>query len=232
MCVSAATLNNFATETAVQADLFELQTKDIFSSRTYAEFREKLFNSNCPKCSELCAGRTHIVVDRGNPGTKVVFIGEAPGENEDLQGKSFVGRAGKLLDQILESMGLDSNRDTLILNVVKCRPPGNRAPKPEEAANCLPYLRWQLDFVKPRVVALLGATAARYFLPHVAEGGMKESVGKFFDAPDYPGIKFQVLYHPAYLLRDPRKKKDMWEHVKELGRVLEGEKIFVAGRKS
>jgi DNA polymerase len=105
--------------------------------------------------------------------------------------------------------------------VVKCRPPDNRAPKPSEADNCKPYLKWQLDFVKPEVVVLLGATAVKHLMPENKDKGMKEQVGQFFDLPDYPGVKFLLLYHPAYLLRDPRKKPETWEHVKRLKQFLE-----------
>jgi DNA polymerase len=116
----------------------------------------------------------------------------------------------------MESIGLDTNRDMLIVNVVKCRPPDNRAPKPAEAANCRPYLEWQLRTIKPKVVVLLGATAAKHLIVSQKGENMKDRVGQFFDVPQYPGVKFLLLYHPAYLLRDPRKKKDMWEHVKNL----------------
>ena len=205
----------------MQFDLFDKSASDIFSAKDYASFRSRLTESNCSKCSELCETRHNIVVDRGNPKTDIVVIGEAPGENEDLQGKAFVGRAGQLLDKIMESIGLDTNKDMLIINVVKCRPPDNRAPKPNEAENCKPYLKWQLDYVKPKVVVLLGATAAKHLMPDQKDAGMKDRVGQFFDLPDYPGTKFLLLYHPAYLLRDPRKKPEMWEHVKGLKRYLE-----------
>src|SRR5258706_1240223 len=140
----------------MQFDLFDTTTKDVFSATTYGEFAKRLKDSACSKCAELCQTRHNIVVDRGNPDTKIVAIGEAPGENEDLQGKAFVGRAGQLLDKIMESIGLDTNEDMLILNVVKCRPPKNRAPTPAEAQNCRPYLDRQLNFVKPSVIVLLG----------------------------------------------------------------------------
>jgi DNA polymerase len=199
---------------------------------TYDEFHRRLAASNCSLCPDLCASRTNIVVDRGNPQAQLVLIGEAPGEKEDLQGWAFVGRSGQLLDRAMESVGLDTNRDALIVNVVKCRPPKNRPPKPQEAANCWSYLKWQLDFVKPRYVALFGATAAKYFLPKSEMKGMKERVGKFFTSADFPNVRFMLLYHPAYILRDPRKKKDMWEHVKELRRVLDADEHVLPGRKS
>lgn len=205
----------------MQFGLFETVTKDIFSSTTYDQFKNRLAASNCNKCQELCQTRHNIVVDRGNPQKKIVVIGEAPGENEDLQGKAFVGRAGQLLDKIMESIGLDTNKDMLILNVVKCRPPENRAPKSSEADNCKPYLEWQLNFIKPKVVVLLGATAAKHLMPEQKGEAMKDRVGQFFEISRYPQTKFLLLYHPAYLLRDPRKKKDMWEHVKALRSFLD-----------
>jgi len=209
----------------MQFDLFEKSTNAILGAATYEEFHKKLAESNCSICLGLCENRHTIVVDRGNPASKIVLIGEAPGENEDLQGKAFVGRAGQLLDKIMAAIGLDTNKDTLILNVVKCRPPENRAPTPEEAKNCFPYLEWQLNTVKPAVIVLLGATAARYFLPKARDKNMADQVGQFFTAPDYPGVQFMLLYHPAYLLRDPRKKKDMWEHVKGLHNWLLSQKL-------
>src|SRR5688572_19557391 len=198
----------------MQFDLFDATATGVLSAGTYEEFKERLITSGCSKCPELCAARHNIVVDRGNPKARIVAIGEAPGENEDLQGRAFVGRAGQLLDKIMASIGIDTNKDMLIINVVKCRPPDNRAPKPPEAQNCFPYLKWQLDFVKPRVVLLLGATAAKHLMPHQKDVGMKERVGQFFSIPEYPGVSFQLLYHPAYLLRDPSKKVDMWQHMK------------------
>ncbi len=196
----------------------------IFQAKSYDEFAQRLRESNCPKCPELCAERHTIVVDRGTPSTKIVAIGEGPGENEDLQGKAFVGRGGQLFDKIMASVGIDTNKDMLILNVVKCRPPKNRPPKPQEAANCMPYLRWQLNWVKPRVVILLGATAAKHMMPE-REGPMRDLVGKLFELPDHPGVKFMLLYHPAFLLRDPRKQPETREHVKTLQSYLVKEEL-------
>lgn len=200
----------------MQADLFTDVSTDIFQARSYSEFKTDLARSGCSKCPELCQNRHNIVVDRGNPEAKIVLIGEAPGESEDLQGKSFVGRSGQLLDKMLAEVGLDSNRDMLIINVVKCRPPNNRAPKPQEAQNCFPYLRWQLNYVKPSTVVLLGATAAKHLMPSDKTKNMKDRVGQFFSVEEFPGIDFQLLYHPAYILRDPRKKADMLTHLKLL----------------
>lgn len=210
----------------MQFDLFEPKTADVLKAASYEEFARRLRESNCSKCPELCESRHNIVIDRGNPQTKIVVIGEGPGENEDLQGKTFVGRAGQLFDKIMESIGLDTNRDMLIINVVKCRPPENRAPKLEEAAHCRPYMEWQLQWVKPRVVILLGATAAKHLMPEQKDNNMKDRVGQFFDLPSYPGVKFLLLYHPAFLLRDPRKKPETWEHVKNLKKFLEKEGLY------
>lgn len=204
----------------MELDLFDTAISAVLSSDNYSDFKSRLIASQCSKCPELCANRHNIVADRGNPDTKIMVIGEAPGENEDLQGKAFVGRAGQLLDKIMASIGLDTNKDMLIVNVVKCRPPDNRAPKPAEAENCKPYLMRQIAHVKPAVVVLLGATAAKHLMPTDKGKGMKERVGQFFDLPEYPGVKFLLLYHPAYLLRDPRKKPETWEHVKALKQFL------------
>lgn len=211
----------------VQFDLFDTQSTDVLSASTYEEFKKSLQAFNCQKCPELCAGRRHIVVDRGNPRAPLMLIGEGPGENEDKEGKAFVGRAGQLLDKIMESIGLNTNSDMLIVNVVKCRPPENRAPKPQEADNCFPYLQRQFELVKPKVVVLLGATAARHFMKGQKSSNMKDRVGQMFDLEAYPGMTFQLLYHPAFLLRDPRKKKDMWEHVQKLrAHLLENNLIY------
>jgi len=204
----------------MQFDLFDARNNDILASATYAEFKERMANSNCQRCT-LCAARNNIVVDRGNPQSHIMAIGEGPGENEDLQGAAFVGRAGKLLDQILAAINLDTNRDILIANVVKCRPPENRQPRPLEVASCKPFLQKQIELIKPRVILLLGATALRHMAPAKQEFSMAEEAGKFFTLEEYPGIQFMVLYHPAFLLRDPRKKIDMWRHVKTLKTYLE-----------
>ncbi len=196
----------------MQSELFD-QIDPILKTKTYSEFKEALIASNCTKCP-LSDGRHHIVVDRGNPNAKVMMIGEAPGETEDLQGKAFVGRAGKLLDELTQNLGFDTNRDSLIVNVVKCRPPENRQPKPEEARECLPFLKKQIDLVKPKIIILLGATALKHIVPSKKEFSMNQEAGRFFEHPEHPGIKFMVLFHPAYILRDPRKKPAMIEHLK------------------
>ncbi len=155
------------------------------------------------------------MVDRGNSGARVLFIGEAPGEKEDFEGRAFVGRSGRLLDGMLSALSFDTNRDALITNVVKCRPPGNRAPSSEEAATCLPYLHKQVALVRPKWIVLLGATALRRVIPEKKTFSMQKEAGHFFEHTLYPGTRLYVLYHPAYILRDGRKKPVMERHLKK-----------------
>ncbi|MBI1871169.1 MAG: uracil-DNA glycosylase [Chlamydiae bacterium] len=199
----------------MQFDLFNQAENDVFSSPSYEAFRKKFLEVGCTQC-DLHKGRTNIVIDRGNPKSEILIIGEGPGEQEDLQGKAFVGRAGKLLDKIMMSINLDTNQDTLIINVVKCRPPNNRAPTEVEAKTCRPYLEQQIELVKPKIIILLGATALKHIIPEKKNFSMEQEAGNFFTHLNYPGIQFMVLYHPAYLLYDPRKKEPMWQHVKKL----------------
>jgi uracil-DNA glycosylase family 4 len=206
----------------MQFDLFDAGSNDILASATYVDFKARLAASNCQRCG-LCAQRTNIVVDRGNPESVIMAIGEGPGENEDRQGAAFVGRAGQLLDQIMAAIQIDTNQDMLIANVVKCRPPENRAPRPPEVESCMPFLKKQIELMKPKVILLLGATALKHIAPSKGkeEFSMAEEAGKFFSLEEYPGVQFMVLYHPAFILRDPRKKPDMWNHVKTLRKYLE-----------
>jgi DNA polymerase len=206
-------------QVTMQFDLFNETENDIFSAKDYQSFKDLVKRSNCTKC-ELHRGRRNIVIDRGNPSSRIMAIGEAPGENEDIMGSAFVGRAGKLLDDIMKSINLDTEKDVLIANIVKCKPPGNRAPVREEVSSCLPYLHKQIDLVQPRVIVLLGAVALKHMIPEKTDFAMAEEAGNFFKSNRYPDLHFMVLYHPAYLLYDPRKKKDMWEHVKRLAQFL------------
>ncbi len=172
---------------------------DPLDAANYASFAQRLRDSACRKCA-LHAGRTQIGVDRGSSTAPIVVIGEGPGKDEDLQGRAFIGRAGKSLDATMAEAGLDTNRDMLIVNVVKCRPPGNRAPTTAEAAQCLPYLRHQLALVAPKLVVLLGATALKHLAPEKKKIVMADEVGRVFTLPAWPGMHFIVLYHPAALL--------------------------------
>ena len=215
----------------MQFDLFDAGSNTILGAETYAELKEKLRESGCDKCA-LHAGRTHIVVDRGNPSAYIMTIGEGPGENEDKQGLAFVGRAGQLFDKIMSAVGFDTNRDMLIANVVKCRPPENRSPRAEEAAECFPYLERQIALVQPKVILLLGATALKHMDKSKTNFQMSDEAGKFFTLGNYPGIQFMVLYHPAALLYNAKLKPAMWEHAKSLRRYLEQRGLYKANRAS
>lgn len=203
----------------MQCDLFNETENDVFAAKDYHSFKDLVKRSNCTKCA-LHRGRRNIVIDRGDPSSRIMCIGEAPGENEDSKGSAFVGRAGKLLDDIMQSIDLDTEQDVLIANIVKCRPPGNRAPLREEVSACMPYLQKQIKLVQPYVIVLLGAVALKHMIPGKKGFSMADEAGNFFASDEYPGVHFMVLYHPAYLLYDPRKKKDMWEHAKRLETFL------------
>ncbi len=171
--------------------------------------------AGCRKCT-LCQERTNTVPGEGNPRATLMCVGEGPGANEDQLGRPFVGAAGKLLDQILAA--IECPRETVyIANIVKCRPPGNRKPLPDEAAACLPYLHRQIALVKPKVLLALGGTAAEHLL------GVKQSLGALRgQVHRYGEIPLIVTYHPAALLRNPNWKKPTWEDVR-VARQLLGE---------
>jgi DNA polymerase len=168
----------------------------------------------CQLCPELAKTRHKVVFGSGSPHAKLVFVGEAPGADEDLQGLPFVGRAGQLLTKIIEAMGLTRDQ-VYICNVLKCRPPGNRQPAPKEVENCRPYLKRQLELIKPRVVVALGNHAVRALLQ--IEGGITGLRGTF---QKYEGIPVMCTYHPAYLLRSPGEKRKVWEDMKKVMKFL------------
>ena len=169
---------------------------------------------SCTKC-ELCETRTNVVFGDGNPEADLMFVGEAPGRDEDAQGLPFIGRAGQLLTKIIEAIGL-TREDVFIGNVLKCRPPQNRNPLPSEIIKCSPYLLAQIKFIKPKVICALGKFAAQTLLN--TETPISKLRGNFHD---YQGVKLMPTYHPAYLLRNSHAKKDVWEDMqlaaKELG---------------
>lgn len=200
-----------------QGDLFEVESRDpILALKTYREFREALARSGCERC-DLAGGRTKIVVDRGSPVARAMIIGEGPGADEDRQGLAFVGRAGRLLDEMMEAVGLETDRDFLVANVVKCRPPENRAPRTEEARACYPYLERQIELVGPRILVLLGATAVKYMLPDpLAKKPISGLVGTFVEHPGLPGVDVFTVFHPAYILRNPYKRPEMERHLRAL----------------
>jgi len=168
---------------------------------------------DCQRCS-LGRVRTNIVFGEGNPKAEIVFVGEAPGGDEDIQGRPFVGRAGQLLTRIIEAMGLKRD-DVYICNILKCRPPGNRNPRPEEIAACEPFLIRQLEAINPRVICALGTVAARTLLK--TDVPITVLRGKFHS---YHGIQLMPTYHPAYLLRNAGAKKQVWEDVQKIMKAL------------
>jgi uracil-DNA glycosylase len=205
----------------VEFDLFDSAYNDVLAATSYVELRQRLNSYNCQKCPRGKA-RNHTVIDRGNPDSKLLIVSERPGDNEDVMGQAFVGRSGELLDKIMASIGLDTNRDLLIVNVVKCKAEIDRAPSAQEVEACFPYLRRQIELMRPKVILLLGAVALKYLVKDRGdEFSMEKEAGKLFTAPDYPDIHFMVLYHPAFLLRDPTKKAVMWEHIKKLRALLQ-----------
>lgn len=157
----------------------------------------------CTRCA-LHKGRNKIVFADGSPAARLMFVGEGPGADEDAQGLPFVGRAGQLLNNMISAMGL-MREEVYIANVVKCRPPGNRTPEPEEAHTCSPFLFRQIDVVRPQVIVALGATAATYLL-----GQRQPLAGLRGRVHAFRGSQLIVTYHPAFLLRDPRQKKEAW----------------------
>ncbi|MGD0902204.1 MAG: uracil-DNA glycosylase [Terracidiphilus sp.] len=158
---------------------------------------------DCTRCA-LHTGRTKLVFGDGSPAARLMFVGEGPGADEDAQGLPFVGRAGQLLNNMIAAMGL-KREEVYIANVVKCRPPGNRTPEPDEADTCTPFLFRQIDAVRPEVLVALGATAATYLL-----GQRQPLAGLRGRVHSFRGARLIVTYHPAYLLRDPRQKKEAW----------------------
>lgn len=173
--------------------------------------------SECTRCP-LADTRTNTVFGAGNPRAKLVFVGEAPGREEDLQGKPFVGRAGKLLTDIIEKGMKLTREDVYICNVLKCRPPNNRDPRPGEIEQCEPYLIRQLEQIQPKIICALGAHAARTLLKTNVPIGRLRGKWHF-----YHGIALRATYHPAYLLRNSADKKKAWEDVKEIMKVYHGE---------
>jgi DNA polymerase len=178
--------------------------------------------AGCDRCAELAATRTQTVFGVGPVDPELCFIGEAPGADEDRQGEPFVGQAGQLLNRIIAACGF-KREEVYICNIIKCRPPGNRQPQPNEAGNCREYLDRQLELVRPRFLCALGATAAQNLLD--TRQGIGKLRGRFFE---YKGIPVICTYHPAALLpaRSPERKKDVWEDMKKLltrmGRPIPG----------
>ena len=163
----------------------------------------------CVKC-QLHETRTNVVFGEGDPEARLLFVGEAPGRDEDLQGRPFVGRAGQLLTRIIESIDLTREK-VYIANVLKCRPPKNRNPLPDEISCCLPYLTRQIEIIQPRIICALGAFAAQTLVG--SSEGIGKLRGKFYD---YQGAKLMPTYHPAACLRNPSNKKYVWQDMKQI----------------
>lgn len=159
----------------------------------------------CTKC-QLCSTRTNVVFGVGNPDSKVMFIGEGPGEQEDLKGEPFVGRAGKLLDLMLDAVGLSREKDIYIANIVKCRPPKNRDPLPEEQEQCINWLREQTAIIRPKIIVCLGRiAAAKIIKPDIK---ITKEHGQFIERN---GVLMMAMLHPAALLRNPKQKPEAFE---------------------
>lgn len=196
--------------------LFEVEEPAAGEKISTAATLEILRNevAGCTLCHELASTRTQTVFGVGNPAARLCFLGEAPGADEDRQGEPFVGRGGQLLNKIIEACRL-KREEVYILNILKCRPPGNRNPTPGEADNCRQYLLRQLDLIQPEFICCLGAVAAQNLLRTT------DAIGKLRGkVHDYRGINVVCTYHPAYLLRNPSAKKYTWDDMKMLMREM------------
>jgi DNA polymerase len=192
---------------AAAAALFKSSAEALVAVRTEI--------GDCTRCKLHTQGRRQIVFGVGNPDADLMFVGEAPGADEDVQGIPFVGRAGQLLTKIIEAIDL-KREDVYIANVIKCRPPGNRNPEQDEVETCEPFLFQQIDVIKPRVVVALGTFAARALLRTLDP--ISRLRGRVYD---YRGAKLIPTFHPAYLLRNPSSKREVWEDMKLVRRLLQ-----------
>jgi uracil-DNA glycosylase len=181
-------------------------------SRALKLIREDL--GDCTRCRLHKQGRKQIVFGVGNATAELMFIGEAPGADEDIQGEPFVGRAGQLLNNMIKAMGLEREQ-VYIANIIKCRPPGNRTPERDECETCSPFLMRQIEVIKPKAIVALGAVAAKTLL--AINAPMSDLRGRWYD---FRGTKLAVTYHPAFLLRDPRQKKEAWKDLQMVMREL------------
>jgi DNA polymerase len=206
----------FESETAVTMPTSRTSSQVAASSDPIASLRQIREDiGDCTRCRLAKQGRKQIVFGVGNPRADLMFIGEAPGADEDEKGEPFVGRAGQLLTNMIKAMGL-TREEVYIANIIKCRPPGNRTPERDECETCSPFLMRQIETVAPKAIVALGAVAAKTLL--AINAPMSELRGRWYD---FRGTKLAVTYHPAFLLRDPRQKKETWKDLqmvmKELG---------------
>jgi uracil-DNA glycosylase family 4 len=187
------------------------------SGESLAAIREDI--GDCVRCKLCSLGRRQIVFGVGNPNADLMFVGEAPGRDEDIQGIPFVGRAGQKLTQIIEAIGLTRD-DVYIANVIKCRPPENRNPEPDEVEQCEPFLFRQVDTIKPKVIVALGTFAAKSLLK--STDSISRLRGRVYD---YRGAKLVPTFHPAFLLRNPSCRREVWEDMKKVRALLSGEDV-------
>ena len=211
---AAASRENSDTMASTELDMLA-ETHVAIQAESLEDLRAAI--GDCQRC-KLCSGRTNIVFGVGNSHAKLMFVGEGPGRDEDLKGEPFVGRAGQLLtDIITKGMGL-KREDVYICNVVKCRPPENRNPEPDEVAACEPFLKKQIDIVRPDIIVGLGKFAVQTLL------NSKMPISKLRGVwASYHGIRLMPTFHPAYLLRNPADKKLVWEDIKQVIKVMHGE---------
>ena len=189
----------------------------VFRSTTEALAGVRSDIGDCTRCKLHTLGRRQIVFGVGNPDADLMFVGEAPGADEDVQGEPFVGRAGQLLTKIIEAIGL-AREDVYIANVIKCRPPGNRNPEPDEVDQCEPFLFRQIEIIKPKVIVALGKFAAQTLLRTLDP--ISRLRGRVYD---YRGAKLIPTFHPAYLLRNPSSKREVWEDMKVVRSLLQSD---------
>jgi uracil-DNA glycosylase len=206
---SSPARSSVATPFAQAPSLFE--ASDRIPGDTFQLIRETI--GDCTRC-KLHKARTHIVFGVGSMKAELVFVGEGPGHDEDIKGEPFVGRAGKLLTQMIEAMGL-RREDVYICNVVKCRPPENRLPEKDEISTCSPFLFRQIDVIRPKVICCLGSCASQTLLQTTQ--GISRFRGEWFD---FRGSKLIATYHPAYLLRNPNAKGEVWKDLQKVMTVL------------
>ncbi len=193
-------------------DAYDATTQRVTPGLTLEVLQQEV--ASCTRCGELASTRTQTVFGVGDPHARLCFLGEAPGADEDRLGEPFVGRGGQLLNKIIEACRI-KREDVYILNMLKCRPPGNRNPLPEELANCRGYLERQLDLIRPEFICCLGAVASQNLL------GTTVSIGKLRGKiHHFRGAKVVCTYHPAFLLRSPSFKKETWEDMKLLFREM------------
>jgi uracil-DNA glycosylase len=192
----------------------EMTPVPIFRDPAEALAAVKAFIGVCTRCKLSGLGRTQVVFGVGSPSADLMFVGEAPGAEEDAQGLPFVGKSGQLLTKIIEAIDL-KREDVYIANVIKCRPPQNRNPEPDEIETCEPFLFQQIDLIKPKVIVTLGKFAAQCLLR--SEEPISRLRGRVFD---YRGAKLIPTFHPAYLLRNPSSKREVWEDMKQVKKLL------------